>query len=665
MKKVKLISLKYENFKGGSEALAFDGHNTTIYGTNRSGKTRALDAWDYLLTERDSSDSATFGIKPVEGLKVKANVTVEAIIEIDGRRVELKKEYAEKWTTKRGYSQPEFTGHTTEYFVDGAPLGQKGFVAWTDKNLVEFELLPCFTNLRYFNERLDCVPTEGKKKKLSPQEARRLVLISIFGDVSDADVIASDPEFKRLPEMLKEKTAAAYRAELEYQKGKLNSERTEIPSRIDELQKSLPEKTADAGALANDKADIESRLSVLRNQLSMIESGGSAGAKKSELLDVQNKIREIEQGIRKKHDEEAARLRGVVRFCQEAYDGADKKVEGLKTDLTGLDFKIASHAKAMADLTAKWHTENERQFSGSGVCPTCGQEIPAEKREEAIAEFNKAKADTLAKINSEGKAIKAQKEESEAQKGKLSAEVAGLEGKLPGLKADLDNAKGAVEKQPDWTPGAGHQALLDRATAIESELSEIAMGLHDEASGIHSEIAEETAKLAEVDKALAEIEAAKKTSDRIEELTAREKAICSELERMEKDLFLMEDFTRAKCRMLTDQINSHFKITRWQMFENQVNGGLKDVCIAMTQNNSGQWVPYPDLNTESRINSSIDCINTLARAYGLEMPIWVDDSDLVVETIPTSSQTIKLVVSAEDKALRVEADTDKNITKAA
>jgi len=45
---------------------------------------------------------------------------VEAILELeDGRYLALKKVFKEKWTKKRGSATAEFTGHTTDHYLDG------------------------------------------------------------------------------------------------------------------------------------------------------------------------------------------------------------------------------------------------------------------------------------------------------------------------------------------------------------------------------------------------------------------------------------------------------------------------------------------------------------------------------------------------------------------
>lgn len=74
---------------------------------------------------------------------------------------------------------------------------------------------------------------------------------------------------------------------------------------------------------------------------------------------------------------------------------------------------------------------------------------------------------------------------------------------------------------------------------------------------------------------------------------------------------------------------------------------------------------YPDLNHGARLNVGIDILNTLADHYGFAPPVFVDNAESVTDIIPARGQMIKLVVSAQDKALRVEYEGTKSTMKEA
>ena len=64
-------------------------------------------------------------------------------------------------------------------------------------------------------------------------------------------------------------------------------------------------------------------------------------------------------------------------------------------------------------------------------------------------------------------------------------------------------------------------------------------------------------------------------------------------------------------------------------------------------------VPYMGLNNGAKINVGIDIINTLSRHYDVTVPLFVDNAESVTRLRECSAQVIRLVVSEQDKELRM------------
>ncbi len=69
---------------------------------------------------------------------------------------------------------------------------------------------------------------------------------------------------------------------------------------------------------------------------------------------------------------------------------------------------------------------------------------------------------------------------------------------------------------------------------------------------------------------------------------------------------------------------------------------------------NGAFVPFADANRAARLNAGIEIIGVLGEYYGIELPIFVDNAESVTEIVPTKGQLIRLVVSENDKKLRLE-----------
>ncbi|NLL89347.1 MAG: hypothetical protein GX228_10610, partial [Firmicutes bacterium] len=162
-----------------------------------------------------------------------------------------------------------------------------------------------------------------------------------------------------------------------------------------------------------------------------------------------------------------------------------------------------------------------------------------------------------------------------------------------------------------------------------------------------------------LEQAKARFEARESGLKRIEELKAEERKLAAEYEELERQLYLTEEFIRTKVRLLEEKINSKFKLARFKLFNTLVNGGIEECCET-----TFQGIPYSNLNNGARLNIGLDIINTLAEHYGFEAPIFVDNAEAVTQLIPTTGQQIRLIVSAQDKKLRIELAEKKEMKEA-
>ena len=149
---------------------------------------------------------------------------------------------------------------------------------------------------------------------------------------------------------------------------------------------------------------------------------------------------------------------------------------------------------------------------------------------------------------------------------------------------------------------------------------------------------------------------ASKQDERITELEMREKELASEYERLQKGIYLCEQFMKAKTKLLDEKINSRFETLRFRLFIEQQNGGIADDCEALIPCESG-LVPFKSANHAARVNAGLELIDTLAEHYGVELPVFLDNSESVTRFRRTKAQLIRLVVSEADKTLRFERES--------
>ena len=103
---------------------------------------------------------------------------------------------------------------------------------------------------------------------------------------------------------------------------------------------------------------------------------------------------------------------------------------------------------------------------------------------------------------------------------------------------------------------------------------------------------------------------------------------------------------------MQDSINSRFRITKFKLFNVQKNGGLEECCEA-THNGIGF---NRSLNDGARVNVALDIITALSAYHGISVPLFIDNAERVTGLLEANTQTIKLIVSADDNELRCEKD---------
>ena len=140
----------------------------------------------------------------------------------------------EKWTRRR--SESVLTGHETEHFID-VPLTKREYDAfitgWSPKTY------SVATDPMYFNQHLH-------------RETRRELLIEVCGDVDITDVVEREPSLAGLPGVLNGRSVNDHRKVLRSKRTELNKALEQIPTRIDEVLRGLPELEND------DKQAVES-----------------------------------------------------------------------------------------------------------------------------------------------------------------------------------------------------------------------------------------------------------------------------------------------------------------------------------------------------------------------------------------------------------------------
>lgn len=683
MKRIELAKMHIQNFKGCADRTIDFSDTTVIKGANATGKTTVFDAFTWLLFGKDSLGSAKFDIRPLDAdgkMIDNLEISVEAEIRVDDEEYSLKKTQKQVWRKKHGTDTTEFQGNINEFEINGYPKSEKEFKAFIS-GFIDENIFNLVTNPSTFN--------------VLPWKEQREILMKFVGVMSDAEIALTygDKYSILIPEL---KIASTDDILKKYTKAKntLNRQMVEIPARIDEVSKQLV--MVDVGALDIEKTAKQVALKRVENEL----SGGT---------DTLEKI----NGYRQRVMEEKMKLSGLQndanvdlaekrREERRKVDDADRKV--IETELELSDAEHMKHdcikerdraEEEKKKLLDEWNVIKDQTYpefvplddyveplpltEKDMICPTCGQELPEEVKNQRIADHEKrckkAKADydarceahkskyekdksdfettrnqRLSDIKNKGQKaaddVRAYQKSIDEQESKISA----LKLRLEGEKSDLSEAKKNLADLPDSVDISGDEKYIQIQGTIKGLENEIA-----ELSKDTSGRTELEAKKAVLQDEIAEIEVKIKAADntkvnaRIAELEEEQKAVGQKIAEQEQMIDLTESFIREKMNMISEKINERFKVVSFKMFSDQINGGLKETCECTVNG-----VPYSSLNNGHRIIAGLDIIRSLSDLYEVSAPVFIDNSEAISEgNFPEmDTQLIHLVVT-DDKKLTI------------
>ena len=642
MNTITLQSLSIENFKGCRRlVLTFDGKNANIFGDNASGKSTIHHAFSWLLFDKDADGRTNYQIKPLgkdgQVLDHAAVTTVEAIMNVDGIRMSLRKCYYERWATKRGSAEASFDGHTSEYFVDDVPVKKNEFESRVAA-LVPEEIFRILTHVTYFSQTMDW-------------RKRRDTLFEICALPDDKAIMATDPKFEPLAAAMGSLSMDDFKRKLAAERKGLSNVRNSVPARIDEQNKTVEALASiDFASIRAQRDEASRKCDALQSELLKLSHGALIDAKRNELTAVQNEIAaEINRNTSHRQSQMVP-----IEDRRPALNAAIEKAKAEQLRWGNLEKKevdlIAQYDFQNQNCRNLWAAADARVFSAES-CPTCGQTLPEAAQKAALARFEaekvKAKDDAISRADG----AKQSKAAAEYRRDECSkaASLAGME--VSKLTAEL--AAYVPETQPEITDLPDHATKLAALQEKMRILNEEIQTMVSETAAIRTEINQKITNLqAEINRLAGEISKESMLAfarERAETLREDAKKAAAELAAVDRQIFLCEEFTRFKVAFVEDTINSHFKMAKWKLYETQVNGGIADCCEA-----TYDGVPFAALNSGAKINVGLDIVRALSEHYALRVPLFIDNAESVTSLLPTDTQVIRLVVSKNDKELRPE-----------
>ena len=654
MSELRLLTLELTHFKGIDQMkLDFEGKDKAVVGTNEVGKTTIADAYRWLLFDKNMEGDTQFGLKPLDKNNEERhhlNTVVTGVFKLDGQQIELKKDYHEVWTRKRGTSQQKMTGHTTDYYVDDEPMKKSEYEDYID-NIISEDIFKLITDPLYFN------------KQLHWEDQKQIIFDLVKSP--DPGEIAAEAEVYYLVDKMGNKTVDKYQKVLKSKMTKLNNKIENIPERIDEVERSLSVEGLDYDSNLEDlNAKLEEKKEKrqeLQEKIAELKVDKNSNTKEK-LLEAKEKYQETKDKLNNQAQQLIEKLRSKKNKLTQQVNELDKTIDKLEDKIPRKEEELKEEKEKKKELLEEYHEWEDKEFSeDQKTCPECGQELPEDQIEEHRKEFNNKKANKLEEIKQKGKDKKAnierlenviedfEEELAEAKENKepIQEEVDKLDKRIKnGINYKKEVAKGNKEELEDI------QANID---VLEEELENGGEEPTDEIESLEEDLQVVDKEIGEIDKKIANLENIERAKSRIKELQEEEAGYREKYEQLEQELYDTEKYIRAKIKMLQDDVNDLFEITEFKLFEEQVNGAVKETCEALKNG-----VPFSDMNTGSKYQVGMDIINVLSDYYDFNAPVFVDNRERIAHLPDIDSQTIHLIMTPQRKQLEVLDLNDKS-----
>lgn len=600
-----------QNFKGCKKATrTFDGKNVTVSGQNGAGKTTIATAFYWVFADKDAELKSNPPIRPLD--VEECTPRVDIIFDIDGREVSVAKLQKQ---TKKGNS----VSLSNTYEVNAVEYGERDFKAKMAEYGIDFDLsLPL--------SHTDCFT--GQKSA-----DMRKVLFRMASEKSDKEIAdltdgASDVA-KLLENYTVEEVKAMQNATLRKIKEAYGKDGEILRAKIEGMEQSKVDV---------DVAELELQRSYLKGQIALCKEEQEDVSKQYEdyqklsdgILELKLELNGLQQKANLDLEKKRAEIRGEISTVDNQLADVARQINLNKRNIMSVEKAIKENEAERAKQEELWYAAGKRVFDEDSLkCPYCGQDYPAEKKEQLRAEFEAHKAEEKRRIEEEGSSLKEAIEKGKAELARLKVTLKENEDSEITLTESIRGLEAAYAEIPTSVDISD----TDEYKAIQSQIAEKeqAMSQMNNADDVRRQLKADESdlreQLTECEKKIALSENNTAIDGQIADLRAKQIEYEQNKADAEKILYQLDLVSKRKNELLTDDINKHFDIVRWQMFEYQKNGEIKDCCIPLIDGKRfGE-----STNKGREILAKLDIIKGLQKFYGQYYPVFLDNAESLSE----------------------------------
>lgn len=618
MKEVRFNKVVLNGFRAMTGEVSFKDGITRIIGANGIGKTRVYSACKWCITGVDELNRTNYKLFDEVADFTPENstpISVELFVSVDGAEYVLKRQAQQKWVRKRGSAEySKASSDDYKFYIDGLELSA---TAYKDRIAeifnMDVEKLKLCMDVYYY-------------RTLDWKDLRKH-FADIVGDVKNEDMNGDYSSV--IPYLEKYNNGEKAKDFLRQQINPLKQQVKDIDAVIKAQERLLPDLTPVAEA-EKQIAEKESRIAEINKEILGLEEANKPYIEKrnAELAE----IRALKLQYDKAEVEYNARLRNTIMTLESELTKAeinnadiDKMIKRneqaianrkaefklCKEDIEDLEHELERLRKQNKEMKA-------REFSDT-VCPSCGQELPADMIAELRTKFYEDIDRQRAPIVERGKKISARLEVQKARLANLESEKVVLSDTPKRIDTDeiqerIDQAKANVVPFAD----------TEEAKVIAEKLNEASETLTVVPEVNSAELQEESRSLVSEIKELSQITARCETYERgtqaIERYRKDKSAAGIELAKWEGLLDKLMAREREWADIVRDRANKYLEYSHVEMIEINKSGDIIDTCT-LSMNKVDRSVT----NHANKTIIGIDISNAICKRYDVSIPVFIDD----------------------------------------
>lgn len=669
--KAALKSLHLENFKGTKDKTYEFGKSTRVSGMNRLGKTTIATAWFWLLADKNYELVSNPNIRPDDVEECVPTVT--AVLDVDGKEITIAK------MQKRKVGKPNANGIskvtlTNTYEINSVPKTERDFKADLEELGLSFDNFLVCSHPDVFT---------GQK-----QADMRKVLFKMASTKTDAEIAATSEDTADVAKLLESYKFEEIEAMNNASKKKAVEQLDAIPNQIIGLEKAKVDVDVAEQELA--KADLERKIAEADQKIA--SAGNAVENLRQEEMQLQFDMSIITQDMSRE-------LSAKRRELENSLENYNPVVENIRKNISKTEGQISDNTKAIADADAErkklgeqYNAEKVKVFDetyclfdakkwvfdeSTMVCSLCGQKLPEDKIEQLKADFERrkeeAREDAMRKLRDAKNNFVAQKNsnlEEIKKKGfvqkdlidELTKKNADLQVVIDELKEqekvaaarkeELSKQLAEIPEEADYTQNEEYVKLNTRHNEVLAEIERLQVA--DDAELVASlkiEKADLRSQLEEVNKIIAQAANNIRIDEQIADMQKKQREYEQAKADAEKILHQLKEVSKRKNALLVEEINQHFGIVSWKLFDYQKNSEYKEVCVPMVDGKEFGVTT----NTGREIQAKLDICNSFQKFFDMFVPIFLDGAErLNNEYLPAADTQLILLTVTEDKQLKVE-----------